>query len=149
MNNKTLVIIIAVLIVIGAVVVVAGKVGNKPNQPSSVTNQQGAPAQNTTGQGTPGGNAPKETIANVTVTSSGFEPQTKTVKVGTRVVWLNKSGEGATVNSAVHPTHQVYPPLNLGEFPDGSSVQLVFDKPGTYKYHNHLNPSQTGTVVVE
>ncbi|OGH39191.1 MAG: hypothetical protein A3B44_02675 [Candidatus Levybacteria bacterium RIFCSPLOWO2_01_FULL_38_21] len=143
MNNKTLVIVIAVLIIIGAVVVVAGKVGNKPSQPSSVTNQQGAPAQSTTGATT------KENVANVTLTSSGFDPKTVTIKTGTRVIWLNKSGRAATVNSAVHPTHQVYRPLNLGEFPDGSSVQLVFDKPGTYKYHNHLNPAQTGTVVVE
>lgn len=141
MNNKTLVIIIAVLVLIGAVVVVAGKLGNKSAQPST-------PAQSTTGQDT-GGTVPKETIKNVTFTRSGFDPKTVTIKAGTRVIWLNKSGGPATVNSAIHPTHQVFPPLNLGEFPDGSSVQLVFDKPGTYNYHNHLNPSQTGTVVVE
>jgi len=69
--------------------------------------------------------------------------------VGTKVVWIKKSGAVATVNSADHPTHLVYPPINMGEFKDGTSVQLVFDKPGTYKYHNHLIPSQTGTVVVE
>ena len=141
MNNKTLVVIIAVLIVIGAIVVFAGKIGNKSAQPPT-------PAQSTTNQGT-GGTVPKETIVNVNLTSSGFDPKTITIKIGTRVIWINKTGGAATVNSAVHPTHQVYPPLNLGEFPDGSSVQLVFDKLGTYKYHNHLNPSQTGTVVVE
>ena len=148
MNNKTLVIIIAVLVLIGAVVVVAGKLGNKTSQPIETTGQPSTPARSTTKQGT-GGTVPKETIKNVTLASSGFDPKAVTVKAGTRVIWLNKSGGGATVNSAVHPTHQVYPPLNLGEFPDGSSVQLVFDKAGTYKYHNHLNPSQTGTVVAE
>jgi len=148
MNNKTLVTIIAVLVLIGAVVVVLGKSGNKTSQPTETTGQPSTPAQSTTKQGA-GGAIPKETIANVNLTSSGFDPKTITVKAGTRVIWLNKSGGGATVNSAVHPTHQAYPPLNLGQFPDGSSVQLVFDKTGTYKYHNHLNPSQTGTVVVE
>ena len=143
MNNKTLVIIIAVLVLIGAVVVALGKLGNKSAQPSNVTSQPSTPAQGT------GGTTPKETIANVNLTSSGFDPKTVTIKTGTRVIWVNKSGGDATVNSAVHPTHQLYPPLNLGQFPDGSSVQLVFDKPGTYKYHNHLNPAQTGTVVVE
>ncbi len=141
MNNKTLVTIIAVLVLIGAVVVIAGKLGNKSVQPST-------PAQTTTKQGA-GGAIPKETIATVNLTSSGFDPKTATVKAGTRVIWLNKSGAAATVNSAVHPTHQAYPPLNLGEFPNGSSVQLVFDKPGKYGYHDHLNPSRTGTVVVE
>ena len=141
MNNKTLVIIIAVLVLIGTVIVVLGKLGNKSAQPST-------PAQSTTNTGT-GGTTPKETIVNVNFTSSGFDPKTVTIKTGTRVIWVNKSGAAATVSSAVHPTHQAYPPLNLGEFPDGSSVQLVFDKPGTYKYHNHLNSAQTGTVVVE
>lgn len=147
MNNKTLIAVIVVLVVIGAVVVVLGK-GGKTNQPIETTGQPSTPAQNTTGQGT-GGTVPKETIKNVTLTSSGFDPKTVTVKAGTRVIWLNKSGEGATVNSDPHPIHQAYQPLNLGEFPDGSSVQLVFDKPGKYGYHNHLNPSQNGTVVVE
>jgi len=142
-NNKTLIAIIVTLILIGAAVVVLGKLGNKPAQPSSVTSQPSTPAQGT------GGTVPKETIVNVNLTSSGFDPKTVTIKTGTRVIWINKSGAAATVNSAVHPTHQVYPPLNLGEFPDGSSVQLVFDKPGTYNYHDHLNPSRTGTVVVE
>ncbi len=141
MNNKTLVIIIAVLVLIGAVVVVLGKLGNK-------SIQSGAPAQSTTSQGT-GGTTPKETIVNVNLTSSGFDPKTVTIKTGTRVIWINKSGGDATVNSDLHPTHKLYPPLNLGQFPNGSSVQLVFDKPGKYGYHNHLNPSQTGTVVVE
>lgn len=148
MNNRTLIAIIAILVVVGVVVVVLGKVGNKTNQPTGTAGQPSAPAQNTTGQGT-GGTLPKETIANITLTSSGFDPKTVTVKAGTRVIWLNKSVAPATVNSALHPTHQVHPPLNLGEFPDGSSVQLVFDKPGTYNYHDHLNPSRTGTVVVE
>ena len=147
MNNKTLVTIIAVLVLIGAVVVL-GKLGNKTSQPSNVTSQLSTPAQTTTKQGA-GGAIPKETIATVNLTSSGFDPKTATVKAGTRVIWLNKSGAAATVNSAVHPTHQAYPPLNLGEFPNGSSVQLVFDKPGKYGYHDHLNPSRTGTVVVE
>ncbi|OGH15046.1 MAG: hypothetical protein A2860_01415 [Candidatus Levybacteria bacterium RIFCSPHIGHO2_01_FULL_37_33] len=146
MNNKTLITIIVVLLIVGGGVLLLGKLGNKTNQPANVTNQ--TPSNAGTSVNT-GGEKPKETIANVTFGSSGFDPKTITIKTGTRVIWLNKSGGGATVNSAVHPTHQVYPPLNLGEFPDGSSVQLVFDKLGTYKYHNHLNPSQTGTVVVE
>ena len=146
MNNKTLITIIVVLLIVGGGVLLLGKLGNKTNQPANVTNQ--TPSNAGTSVNT-GGEKPKETIANVTFGSSGFDPKTITIKTGTRVIWLNKSGGGATVNSAVHPTHQVYPPLNLGEFPDGSSVQLVFDKPGTYNYHDHLNPSRTGTVVVE
>lgn len=85
----------------------------------------------------------------VALSSSGFAPQVIKIKPGTKVVWVNKSGATATVNSALHPTHLVYPPLNLNSFEDGQSLNLVFDKSGTYKYHDNLNPSRTGTVVVE
>lgn len=85
----------------------------------------------------------------VNLTKAGFEPGTITVKVGTKVTWINKSGETATVNSDPHPTHTLWPFLNLGSFNDGASVSVTFDKTGTFTYHNHLNPSQTGEVTVE
>lgn len=84
----------------------------------------------------------------VTVTSSGFEPQGLAIKAGVKVIWVNKAGTVVTVDSALHPTHLVYPPLNLGQFADGKSVSLVFNEPGTYVYHNHLNPTQIGNVTV-
>jgi len=85
----------------------------------------------------------------VTLTNTGFTPATITVKAGDKVVWLNQSGGTATVHSAMHPTHLVYPKLNLGNFDVGGELSLVFDEVGTYKYHDHLNPTRFGTVVVE
>lgn len=85
----------------------------------------------------------------ITLTPDGFSPSTLTIKAGTLVRWVNKSGQLGDVDSDPHPTHTSYPPMNFGTFSDGSSVELVFDKPGTYHYHNHLNPSQHGTVVVQ
>ncbi|HSX40052.1 MAG TPA: cupredoxin domain-containing protein [Candidatus Saccharimonadales bacterium] len=96
-----------------------------------------SPTQQTSGQTT------------VTVTATGFDPQTVTIKAGDKVTWVNKSGDRANVSSDPHPVHTNYPPLNLGSFADGASVSLMFDKPGTYGYHNHLNPSKTGTVIVQ
>lgn len=89
---------------------------------------------------------PQDTII---LTKDGFSPATLTVKAGTKVTWTNQSGVDATVNSSPHPIHTDYPPLNLGSLPNGGTVALTFDKPGTYKYHNHLNPSQFGKIVVE
>lgn len=133
------------LIVIIAVAVIAG-VFVLGTQKSPTPAQQGSQSQQAV---TPPAQEQKQNEAIVTITVSGFAPQALTIKTGTRVVWMNKSGGTVTVNSAAHPTHLVYPPLNLGEFGNGSSVQLGFDKPGTYSYHNHLNPNQTGTIVVE
>ncbi len=85
----------------------------------------------------------------VTLTANGFAPATLTIKAGSTVTWMNKSGDVATVNSDPHPTHTTYPPLNLGQFANGASLSLPFSTPGTYGYHNHLNPSEHGTIVVQ
>ncbi|MDO8621476.1 MAG: cupredoxin domain-containing protein [Candidatus Levybacteria bacterium] len=138
--GKFLIVIIAIAIIAGVFIFGAKKSSNQAPV------QQGSQSQQVT---TSPAQEQKQSEAIVTVTTSGFVPQTLTIKAGTKVVWMNKSGTTVTVNSAVHPTHLAYPPLNLGEFGDGSSVQLGFDKPGTYSYHDHLNPSQTGTIVVE
>lgn len=85
----------------------------------------------------------------VTITSNGFTPQTITIKVGDSVTWTNTNSSMHNVISDIHPTHQLYPPLNLGNISAGESKSLSFPEIGTYKYHDHLNPSLTGTVIVE
>lgn len=84
----------------------------------------------------------------VIYTSDGFSPANLVIKVGTKVVWKNEAGS-LSVNSSPHPTHTDYSPLNLGIIGKGELKSLIFDKPGTYRYHNHLNPSHKGTVNVE
>jgi plastocyanin len=85
----------------------------------------------------------------ITFTADGFSPKTVTINAGTKVIWTNTSGNKATVNSNPHPIHTDYPPLNLGIFNNGESFSLVFNKPGTYGYHNHLNFIQGGTIIVK
>ncbi|MEK7160255.1 MAG: cupredoxin domain-containing protein [Patescibacteria group bacterium] len=138
MNNKLiLVALLVVVITAGAFMLFNNNAGNN-SQTQDTQNQSLTPTQAQPAQGT-----------DVTVTSSGFEPQTVTIKTGQRVVWTNKSGGAVSVNSASHPTHLKWPFLNLGNFDDGGSVSVVFEKTGKYTYHNHLNASQTGTVIVE
>jgi len=85
----------------------------------------------------------------VTLSESGFTPATLTVKAGTTVKWVNNSGKSATVSSNPHPTHTNYTPLNLGQFNGDTPHSLTFDALGTYGYHNHLNPAQKGTIIVQ
>lgn len=84
----------------------------------------------------------------VTLTSKGFNPQTITIKKGEFVIWQNQSGKVASVNSADHPTHKLFPVLNLGLFNNGTSTQTSIPNTGEFRYHNHLIPSQTGTIIV-
>ena len=85
----------------------------------------------------------------VTYSDSGFSPNSITLKVGEKVEFKNNSSANVQVNSAVHPTHQLYPELNIGVIAPNETKTVTFTKAGTYKYHNHLNASQTGEIVVE
>lgn len=137
MNKIGLVIVILIIAVIGIFTL-----GGKKD-----TNKNSAATPAPTANQTAGDKKIEGTI--VAVTDSGFIPKDVTIKTGTKVTWINKAGTVVTVDSAQHPTHLVYPPLNLGQFENGSSVNLLFDKPGKYFYHNHLNPTQFGSVTVE
>lgn len=144
MNNKWFIRIVIALIVIGGIFIF--NKNYSPSLPTTLT-----PTQTKTQPSTAiSGSLTTTNQQNIiTLTQDGFLPATLTVKTGITVAWENKSGVDATVDSDPHPTHTNYPVLNLGALPDGGKLSLVFDKPGTYGYHNHLNPSQTGTIVVQ
>lgn len=85
----------------------------------------------------------------VQISSSGFTPQNMTIKVGESVTWINKDDQKHTVNSLPHPTHTDYLKLNLGVIQPDEQKSLTFTQAGTFKYHDHLNPSLFGSVTVE
>lgn len=85
----------------------------------------------------------------VNITSTGFSPANITINVGDSVTWMNNDSANHTITSAPHPTHTAYPPLTLGVIKPEESKSLTFPTAGTYKYHDHLNPSLTGSVTVE
>jgi len=86
----------------------------------------------------------------ITYSDSGFSPNTITVEQGTTVTFLNQSSGQMWVASSVHPTHQDYPGFDqLKGVGTGEKYTFIFDKVGTWKYHNHLSSSNIGTVVVQ
>jgi len=84
----------------------------------------------------------------VNLTTKGFEPNIILIKKGEVVIWTNNSGTEASINSADYPTHKLFPVLNLGSFKDKQSVQTRIYRIGELRYVNHLNPKQTGTIIV-
>lgn len=146
MNMKKIIIAVVVVVVLlaGSMLLLA----NQAKAPTTTTQTSPEPTQAGTQKTVSTVPAQAQEVI-ITVTNAGFNPQTVTVKAGTRVIWVNNATGEVTVNAADHPTHKEYPPLNLGEFGPNQSVQLVFDKAGTYKYHNHLDASQNGVVVVQ
>lgn len=93
--------------------------------------------------------SPTQTQNRVVLTTNGFTPNNLIIKAGTEVKWVNNSGAIATVHSDPHPQHTDYSSLNLGNFPDAGTLAFTFNEPGTYNYHNHLNPGQRGTILVQ
>jgi len=105
---------------------------------------------------TVGVNVPAEVI---TFTDNGFVPSTVTVKKGQTVRWANNSGSKVWPASAVHPSHAVYPQKSASDclgssfdacrgLAQGESWDFTFNYVGEWKFHNHLNASQWGAVIV-
>lgn len=136
-NVKKMLVVGAVLS--GAFVLSACNLYKTPQAPTGGDQtQQTIDTESTTG----------ESVA-ITYSDNGFSPSSIKVKVGENVEFKNTSSESVQVNSAVHPTHQLYPELNVGTIASGGSKSVTLTTTGTKKYHNHLSPGQTGEIVVE
>ena len=86
----------------------------------------------------------------VEINSGGvFVPKQVTIKKGGAVTWVNKGSKSVWPASAFHPTHQVYPEFDsLKGIKANESYSFVFDRIGSWKYHDHLNASASGVIDV-
>ncbi len=82
--------------------------------------------------------------------TQGFSPKTITIKKGETVIFENKTGKNASVASDPHPTHTLYPEFDQYKTDQRGKTEFrfTFEKVGTWKYHDHLSSSITGTVIV-
>lgn len=94
----------------------------------------------------------------VTYTDSGFTPSTLTIKKGDTVIFNNTASDAMRVASNPHPVHDGYPTTggcisstfdSCKNIAPKSSWSFKFDIAGKWGYHNHLNPSEGGTITVE
>lgn len=85
----------------------------------------------------------------VTYTDNGYAPSTITVKKGTTVIFRNNSTGMMWTASGVHPTHQLLPGFDeLKSVANGGTYEYTFAKVGKWQYHNHVNASDQGYVIV-
>ncbi|SRR5713101_7950800 len=77
----------------------------------------------------------------VSIMNFSFNPNSLTVKVGTKVTWTNHDSVTHTVTA------------NQGAFNSpvlpGSSFSFTFTKAGTYAYHCMIHPYMMATIVVQ
>ena len=85
----------------------------------------------------------------VRITDGGFIPQQVTVKKGARVVWINQTNNYVWPASDPHPTHTDYPGFDpLEPYKNGEVWYFVFEKIGSWGYHDHINPGFRGKIIV-
>jgi len=86
----------------------------------------------------------------VSITASGFSPATVTVRSGTTVVFQNADTEPHWVASAPHPVHTGLLGFDAASpMAPGAFYAFTFTAPGTFGYHDHLNPATSGRVIVQ
>lgn len=145
MNRTALGVIIAIILV----VLVGGLVWY------SMTQQTELPQPNTATPTT----SPRDTTTNtegetdqdvsvITYTDNGFSPSTLTVKAGDTITIKNDAESPVQFSSDDHPTHREHPEINMQVLQPGGERQLTIAEPGTYMYHDHLDPNHTGTIIV-
>lgn len=164
MNKTIIAIVIVAVVLVGGYFLLRGSYQPAPTVPQT-SNQQTAPqasapepSNNVATPQPPVSQTPTVKESVVTYTDSGYSPTTLTVKKGATVTFKNQSSRSMWTASAVHPTHRGYPTTGgcisstfdaCKGIQPGNSWSFKFDIAGTWKYHNHMNPSDMGTIIVE
>lgn len=83
-------------------------------------------------------------------TDTGFVPTTLQVKAGTMVEFVNESSDPMWVASNEHPAHSILSTFDqFNSTGKNGTYTYMFDKKGTWAYHDHINPAVEGVVVVQ
>lgn len=85
----------------------------------------------------------------VQITAEGFVPATVMVLPGSLVTWTNTDNKPHRVASNPHPTHSDVQGLESPDIAPGESYTYRYGQQGSFGYHDHLNFTRTGTVIVE
>jgi plastocyanin len=93
--------------------------------------------------------APDIQVWQIDYDGSQFAPKTLNIKVGDYVIFKNTGTTSFWPASDPHPTHTGYSGFDAGKaVAVGGKYQFQFEKVGTWGFHDHLNPSAVGTVIV-
>jgi len=92
----------------------------------------------------------QDQLHQIKMVKGGFDPQEIKINQGDKVNFINQDKVDRWPASNIHPTHGIYPEFDPKKpIEPNQSWQFQFDKSGFFKFHDHLNPSLTGTIVVK
>ena len=133
-NKGLLALIIIIIIIIIAGVSIYYALSPKPNV---------QPVGNNSSNQSIGNSSSNMTAASVISIQNGtFNPSTLTIKSGTNVQWINN-------DNAKHQIMSDSGSFQSNVLNQGDSYNFFFDKTGIYGYHDALNSSVTGTIIVQ
>lgn len=141
MNKTTKIVLISI---IGIVIIGGGAyfLMNNRKDDKNTSQRNGTANQDSSDKGS-------TSAPTITYTNSGFEPNTLTVQAGTTITIKNDSSEDLQFSSDDHPTHTQNTELNETTLGPDQTQTLTLTQTGTWGYHNHIDPSDTGTIIVE
>lgn len=154
--NKTLLFIIILIVIFAGVIIF---LGNRRER-EEISFPQATPTP-TQPQVSPFPSPPPEYIINMA--DSGFNPTEVVINAGDTVRFINQSSQGRWPASVVHPTHEFYPGSSISKcgtpeankifdacrgLQKGESFSFTFNSKGIWPYHDHLDPSVKGKVIV-
>ena len=131
MNNKGIIGIVIVAVIVGGAFFIKNQYSAMPAQ--DATNQVQPTSQTD--------NAPVAGAKMVIIQSMAFSPATITVKVGDKVAWTNQD---PTPHSATADNNS----FNTGVLSQNQSGTVTFDKAGTFTYHCSVHKNMKATVIV-
>ena len=89
-----------------------------------------------------------DVAATITYGSDGFSVSASSVKAGSKVKVVNNTDSELSFDSNPHPVHTDNSELNIGDIDAGASKTFVVNTKGSWGFHNHYNPSDTGSITV-
>ncbi|MEK6901374.1 MAG: hypothetical protein AABX37_03465 [Nanoarchaeota archaeon] len=165
-------ILVGIIAVVVLALVVSGCGSSAPQAPPSGPTPSTSEETGDSGNGLTGGTVAKPSKVRtvnaqpnyISVTAEGFEPSMTTIKRGETVTFTNRHTADTWPASDPYPLHNAYPGSHINKCgtPErdtlfdacarvkmGNSYSFTFYEKGTWKYHDHLHPGNTGTITVE
>jgi plastocyanin len=138
-----------VLLVVGAGLLIWALTGKKADAPASSTDtSQSTNAEDSADTSSEAASNTEASTATITFTNDGFTPETLTVKTGTVVTVKNESSDPVQFSSDNHPTHREDPEINMKTLAPGESGTFTAKTVGKHGFHDHMDDSKTGVLVV-
>ncbi|MBI2004427.1 hypothetical protein HYS72_03105 [Candidatus Pacearchaeota archaeon] len=156
-SGSGVVISIVIIAVIVLIILGASLLSKKNTQDETPEEDLGSPQEEIISETS----EPTEHIVEITL--EGFVPKDLEIKQGDKVTWINKLATEGRPASNFHPTHTNYPGSSIIKcgtaeekntfdtcrgLKKGESYSFIFNEVGSWTYHNHLQPSKDGKIIV-